>query len=497
MVGHAKIGKDWLSGLLMSTLELRDLEQARRFLLHGLWLQRVMPIGPTTVAPALEWVLEIAACGYPLPPVGFVADIGHLALGQEAGVRPSRDSIGSGAFPAGLARTYEDHVLGKIYADFHFERAADALRGYQGRDRARGLAFLVNQMRERWGFPGVHLSPGVVKGLGELAAEEALARGWESLSRDGLLPLLPELYQALIAATRRSADVLGPEDVFELEHRTALAELGQRVALRQVLQAADRLQTALPHHRVRPLAGRKEVPTRVLDEDTYPVGGYASLANRGSMESLLHSQLAYMEDKDRPDLFDIKYLRDELLYYARDENQFLRRRRTLVFALLPDLVRTRFKDAELPWQRCVLWLGLLVAAVRRLTEWLTEDSLLFEFCIVDQDKPDILAQEQELLEMVLREQIANGTVRLVRLPGTRELEELCRRRAQRSLCQCLVVTAEDNEPFRSQDTIVNRLRISGAWPVLEADDDASPIPAGEEPMESWSAALERLLQVWV
>jgi len=479
----------------MSTLELRDLEQARRFILHGLWLQRLLPVGPATVAPALEWSLEIAAGGWPLPPVGFVADIGHLAQGQD--IRPSRDSAASGAFPAGLGRTYEDHVLGKLYADFNFERAADALRGYQGRDRARGLAFIVNQMRERWGFPGVHLSPGVIKGLSELAAEEALARGWESLSRDGLLPLLPELYQALIAAARRSADVLGPEDVFELEHGTALAELGQRVALRQLLQAAERLQTALPHHRVRPLVGRKEVPTRVLDEDTYPVGGYASVANRGTMESLLHSQLAYMEDQDRPDLFDIKYLRDELLYYSRDENQFLRRRRTLVFALFPDLVRTRFKDAELPWQRCVLWLGLLVAAVRRLTEWLTEDALLFEICIVGQDKADVLAQEQELLEMVLREQITNGTVRLVRLPSASELEELCRRRAQRSVCHCLVVTAEESTPFRAHDTVVSRLQINGARPVLEAGDEAAPVTAADEPLESWSAALERLLQAWV
>lgn len=482
----------------MSTLELRDLELARRFLLHGLWLQRVVPTGPATVALALEWSLEIAAHGCPLPPIGFVADIGHLALGLEAAARPGRDSASSsGAFPAGLARTYEDHVLGKIYADFHFERGADAVRGYQGRDRARGLAFIVNQMRERWGFPGVHLSPGVIKGIAELAPEEALGRGWESLSRDGLLPLLPELYQALIAASRRSADVLGPEDVFELEHGTALAELGQRVALRQLLQAADRLQTALPRHRLSPPAGRKEVPTRVLDEDTYPVGGYASVANRGSMESLLHSQLAYMEDSDRPDLFDVKYLRDELLYYSRDENQFLRRRRTLAFALFPDLVRTRFKDAELPWQRCVLWLGLLVAAVRRLTEWLTDDALLFEFCIVDQDRPETLAQEQELLEMVLREQVANGTVHLLRLPGPAALDEHCRRRAQRSLCHCLVVTAEDSEPFRIQDTVVSRLRITGPRPVLDTGDETAPAATADEPMESWAAALERLLQAWV
>ena len=144
--------------------------------------------------------------------------------------------------------------------------------------------------------------------------------------------------------------MLAPEDVFELEHGTALAELGQRVALRQVLQAARRFEDALPARRVRPFAGRQEVPTHVLDEDTYPVGGFASISNRGSIESLLHSQLAYMEPESaaRPDLFDVKFLRDELLYYSRDENQFLRRRRTFVIVLAPDLVQARFKDADLP-----------------------------------------------------------------------------------------------------------------------------------------------------
>src|SRR4029077_9489540 len=128
---------------------------------------------------------------------------------------------------------------------------------------------------------------------------------------------------------------------------------------------------------------RMEVPTRILDEDTYPVGGFTSIATRGSIESLLHSQLAYMEDEpERPDLFDVKYVRDELLYYARDENQLLRRRRTFVFVLFPDLVELRFKDADLPWQRIVFLLALVVATVRTLTEWLRTEALCFHFLFV-------------------------------------------------------------------------------------------------------------------
>src|SRR5947208_3691209 len=111
-----------------------------------------------------------------------------------------------------------------------------------------------------------------------------LAEGRWQLQNDGPLPLLLELYTSLCTASRWLATLLGPEDLFELEHRTALDDLGQRVALRQVLRAADLLERALPRHRPRPRLGRQEVPTRVLDEDTYPVGGFSSLSTRGSGE---------------------------------------------------------------------------------------------------------------------------------------------------------------------------------------------------------------------
>ena len=161
------------------------------------------------------------------------------------------------------------------------------------------------------------------------------------------------------------------------------------------------------------------------DEDTYPVGGFASISTRGTIESLLHSQLAFMEPAgaSRPDLFDIKFVRDELLYYSRDENQFLRRRRSFVVALLPDLVRARFKDVELPTQRIVMVLALLVSLVRRLTEWLTADALAFEFLFVADGDAQPLAKEEALLAMLFREPIANGTVRLTRVPTVAAAEK--------------------------------------------------------------------------
>jgi hypothetical protein len=63
--------------------EIRDRDTASQYVLEGLWLQRVAKPTAKTVKPALEWAMEIASAGHPLPPIGLVADVGHVALGVD------------------------------------------------------------------------------------------------------------------------------------------------------------------------------------------------------------------------------------------------------------------------------------------------------------------------------------------------------------------------------------------------------------------------------
>ena len=321
----------------MEPIEIRDLHEARRYVAEGLWLQRAVAPAPETVRPALEWAMEIASEGQPLPPIGFIADVGHIALGADVEIK-RKLPLAIRGLPPGWDIAYDDHVLGKLYADWTFERAGDALRGYSTKERIKGLAYIVNRLRERLGSGGVSLPPAVIRGLIALNPDEVLASAWEGLQREGISTYLIAQYEAVTKAGRRLGEVLGAEDIIALEQRTALADLGQYVAHRQILQCAARLDERLPSRPVKPRPGRREVPTRVHDEDQYPVGGYTSIATKGSIESLLHSQLAYIEDASPgsgPDLFDLKYARDELFYYSRDENQFLRRRRAFAFVFFP------------------------------------------------------------------------------------------------------------------------------------------------------------------
>jgi hypothetical protein len=479
----------------MSVIELRDSEQAERYLQQGLWLARVVPPDAAQLKTTLEWALEMAAAGEPLLPLGVIADVGHVTLGTDDERQPESGFPRIPGWPTGLVRRYEDYFLGKLYSDSSFDRAASAVRRLSGRDRMRGLAVLLNHIREHAALDGALLSPAIIKTALEGPADPFLTRGWNSLSRQGLALELVALYESIVAGIRNTGEMLGPEDVFELEHGTALAEFSQRVALRQVIQAAAALEAKVAPHPASTPGRYRDVPTNILVEDMYPVGGFASIANHGSVESLLQSQLAFMEPADRPDLFDVKYVRDELLFYARDENQFLRRRRSFVFALFPDLIQTRFKDPELPWQRIILLLGLLVTAVRKFMEWLSADALCFDFLMVRADDASPLAPEKSLLEMVLRDSIARGTVQVQDISADR-LALHCCEQARRSVCHCLTVAA-DEQPFHAEGICLTHLRLQGAVPVMWSLKKSQATPAGDDHLDSWCVVLQSLLADWL
>lgn len=389
--------------------ELRSTDAARGYLLAGLAMTRVIRWNAEAVRPALQWLLEIAAEGHPAPPPGFVVDVGTILFGSEASRRAHQgEPLG---WSAGPVRRYEDFVISRLLADRSIDRATDALRRLSGRDRARGLAFLLERLRERVGLGGVGLSPGPIRGLLDVPPGELVNRSWEAVANSELHPILAEQYDELTLRMRLAGDLLGPEDVFELERGTALADLGQRVAIRQVIRTASELAASLPATRPTPLDSQRLAATRLRDDDAYPVGGFSSLTNRGSTESLLHSQLAFMETdpEERPDLFDVKFLRDELLYYARDENQFYRRRRKYRVHLDPSLAGARWKDPEASVQRVIFAIASVVAVVRQVIHWLAEDALTFELVF---PRDNSLEPELDIFKAVFTVEIETGTVRV-------------------------------------------------------------------------------------
>jgi hypothetical protein len=475
----------------MEHFELRDPDLARDFILESLLLSRAEAVTPDTIAFGLRLAMEVTSDGSPLPPLGLVMDIGLIAtsLGNE---RTKLEEIPG--FEAGLVRKYEDYVLGKMYADMSFERATDAIARYSDRDHDRAIAYTVNQICKRCGVAGALLSPAVIKSLQTLHPLEVHAMATELIAADGVSMQMQEDYEALITAIQSTGELMGYEDVFELEYGTALADFGQRIALRQVLKAATELERNLPNQKPRSSGRRYSVATNILEEDIYPVGGFSSISNKGTIESLLRSELAYIDDEVRPDLFDIKFARGELLYYSRDENQFLRRRLSFVFALYPELRAARFKDSGMNYQRIILAIAFIQVAVRRLTQWLSDDSLQFQILFVEAPKSDGLDDERELLETLFHEPIESGNVILQEVSESK-LAERADDLGRTSLCHTLHV---GTAPKISQQRIAihSELLVDNIQPTLCLEDE-TVFQSEDSDMDGWREALERTLAFWV
>ncbi len=481
----------------MADFEIRDPQQARTYVLQGLWLPRAVAPHTKWVQQSLQWAYEILSQGHPLPPLGLVADLGYVALTPYGGLSQKLREVPG--FEASLALRYEDYVLGKLSLDKPFALAQEALQRYNGEEQTRCVAYLINAIRQQCGIDGAVISPSVVKAMlsdHQRKSDQLLAEAWDSIELDGLMPIIVDAYQQLTLAVRNTGELLTSGDVFDLMHGGALVEYSQRLAQRQVLRVVDLLKEELPTHRVRPVVRRQQVATHMLDEDTYPIGGFTSISNRGTIESLLHSQLAFMEsdDGDRPDLFDVKFLRDELLYYSRDENKFFRRRQTFIFALHPDLQSGRFKDATLPYQRVIVLTGMLVTMVQRLTAWLSDEALAFEFVVINDGTEDLLEHETELLQTLLVDQINHGVVTVSEAPEE-AVAAMCQQRARRSLCHAVLISAGSEIRCDTDVAEVSTVIINSPAPLLALPGDAEPAPVeANDDLDAWRQTAFRLMQ---
>jgi hypothetical protein len=464
--------------------KLRIPEEAKSFVLASLAMTRAVALTPDHVTAILNWTLELVSTGDPIPPVHVIADIGFLLSGIDRLAKPIEPRWST-------ARRYDDAVLGKLTTDATIERATDAIRQYAVADRIKGIAFVVGRLHRSWQTTGFDIAPAVVRNLLDESPERVLEMAGESII-DGPPASLAACADELAAACRRSAELLAADDLTALDHRMAIAPAGQYLAHRQIVRLVDRLDSQLPRQPVRPRAGRRDVPTQVTDENVYPVGGYASIGTRGSIESLLHSQLAYLEPGRGPDLFAIRYVRDELFYYSRDENQFLRRRRAFVVRLDASLVRSRIKDERSPVQRIIFVLAAIVLIVRKLEAWLTADALSIVFIA---PPAPILDDEVNLLAILLRESIVRKSVTLLRLgddASNVECDRLARTDETHILAIGIDPKVEDREGLVMQAIDVadaNPIRIDGhgdyhSWPDRDAET-------------AWADCVLEVLADWV
>lgn len=409
-----------------------DSQRAAGFLTAALALARAPVHTPTWTTLALE-TLEATYAERPLLHAPTLAlDLTVLLQGerlapvQTTAPQPVREAL----------RAYEDHVLARLTADRRWTRVSEGVVAAPKELKTAAVAMVVTQVLGRLGADGgTGVSQAVVRRLASLPITDLLEQGRHALEDPELAARVAEGFQVLAKAARRTREVLSDAEVFVVENIASLKTLGARVALTQLATAAQLVEERLPARLRGHVFEDGDAPTSLEEDSAYPVGGFSSIATTGSLENLVTSELIYMDDEGaaRPDLFDVRFVEGELLYYARDESVAVRKKRRVVFVFDPSVAAARVLDPKATYQRVVWLLGAVAALVRKMADWFDTEALTFELIFVrGKDAP--LAEELGVTSLVLREFRERGQVELREVESTaqacREAKETWRQRAR-------------------------------------------------------------------
>jgi len=476
-------------------IELRDRPSAEQWLGAGLCLMRLEPPAAVAVGNVAPWLLAAQAEHAALPPAAVVADVGRALLSGGGQLVPA-PSIGDDRLSTVL-RLYEDRVLGRIATEPLLADAGDALARLPPELRSEAVAAVLGNLLRRVGFArGVAVNPGVTRDLVNRGVEPVLQAGWRTLGQPG--PTLEHLaagYEDLVRSARHAGSLIADDDVFLLENFASLRQSANRLAVQQVVEAASELGHTLPRRIKHGAERHGPIPTQVEDDDRYPTGGFASVSTSGSLENLVTSELVYMDENPGPDdldLFDVRYVEGELLYYTRDESVFVRARRVITFVLEPSLCEARFKDPGMRWQRIVLVLGSLLALVRRLSEWLQDDHLRFNVLFSGVGGAGgVLANERELCELLFREWIEKGMLGFSTCTPEEAFEQAMRE-SKTAAADYVVFGVLPTVPPPEKRVQIHGVDVSGPVPVLWRADEEVGDPARDEPWAGWVEMVGRL-----
>jgi hypothetical protein len=472
--------------------ERLDGPRAEGFLTASLALAREAATSVTWFETSIR-SLEAAYGERPLIPAPTLAfDLTALLLGERLlpipppTQEPVREAM----------RGYEDHVLARLTSDRRWTRLTEAIAGLPKELRSTAVGVTVAQLLTRLKLnEGTGVSTGIVRRLATRSPEEVLEAGRAALYDAEIAARLVDGFVLMAKAARRTRELLSDAEVFLLENLTALKGLGPRVQLAQLAETAQAIEERLPTRLRGTVFEDGDAPTSLEEDSAYPVGGFSSISTVGSLENLVTSELIYMEQGDelRPDLFDVRFVEGELLYYARDESVAVRKKRALVFVFDPSLMKSRVKDRGDSYQRLVWMFGAVTALVRKLSEWLNTEALQFELRFSSETDDAALLEEEGVLSLLLREFRERGQVDVMRIDSTLMAISQARE-THRNRARIMYFTSKMRsglEGTSAPDAIID---VGASRPRVHwADAPETPIDQALTGADAWAAVTRQIL----
>jgi vWA domain found in the FtsH ternary systems/N-terminal helical region fused to the FtsH ternary system vWA domain len=384
--------------------------QTESFLLAGLSYAQSTAWAATRFPFSVQ-CLSATVSEFPLLPCPALAfDVAGLLLGDRL-LHPTSPDIG-GLREALLQ--YED-FLARLCTERRFLRLSEAVQGAPQNFRAAAVGVFLAQLCSRLEVPaGPQVPLGFLRSLGGRPSDEVAQQARQEVLHLEVAQALSEVLFTIAKAARAHRELIAESDLFLLENISSLQKMSARVSLAQLTETSRALEEALPLKLKASLRDTGDALTKLEDESSFPVGGFSSISTVGNIENLVVSELIYMDEKseERPDMFDVRFVEGELLYYARDEAVSLRRKKALLFVFETSLLQSRMLDPGEHYQRVTWALGLCAAIIRKLFDALTAEALVVE-CVFPFAEELPLEEERTVLELLLREYKERGLVTFV------------------------------------------------------------------------------------
>lgn len=391
---------------------------SEEFIFLSYHCRRFQNPGIDTWQLSLEVAVAVAREQPYVPPLGWLADATCLLAPSDPQTLPD-DSAGR-LLPDGLRRAYEDLFYERMIGDENVRWAFRSAASYPPPERIRATAYLLQTLQQKLAYAGPSLSPSGLRRLIRAARPEDAVNWSTTQARATVMHQLVTSYHSLVNSLRSSGRLVGRRVIDELHAGIASASFAQRLLIsravrrsQQLVEQLDRQSLAAKQNRSRPSPA---ADITMQDSSQLTSGGYQSIGTRGRIESMLHSELAYMSaDTDqRPDLFDVRFIRGETLYFERDDEP-----------VAPPLGRV-----DIDWQSGLQQLSTLSSAndQSHLDDLLATTNLLCKRLLLNSPETQIRIQVDAVLiqtlhdavatlERLLRSEIAAGQVQIDRGTG--------------------------------------------------------------------------------
>jgi hypothetical protein len=381
---------------------------------------------PRTLACALE----VWGAGVDEAPLAVVHDLAHaLWCGRSV-------QLVGGRAPAGLIlddddaaalRTarlaWQDRVVAPWLADPSFVAAHVVIAGAPAAARGRLLAHAVALVLGR--VVGAGALP-----AGNVARLRSASERWSGRDRvvDRAALAARTTPQALIGVLTQ-LDAVGPtlaarrlfleEELWELAHLVELPSEAARLALRTVHRTSAAIPRLAPALQALLRRRARDVPVDAEAPDTFPAGGFDAMSTKGALENLVRTEVAWVgegatmtpDGRPGPDLFDVRFVEGELLFYTRDESPLLLQRRALVI-VVEEADQLRHKVPTLPTQTLVLVQAVALRAFHDLVDVVGAPAVQAIFALGG-DQAHVVAEEQALLALSLQADVAHRRAAVV------------------------------------------------------------------------------------